>query len=718
MTTEAALSPPQQKSPGCEPGQQTESTPLLYTQSAADARVANVRDGHNRGWSFTPLVGKKPVDIGWSTAPRESLETARAWAASGNIGLRTGAASGVIVLDLDADKNTRALAGLPDGFTGETVTAITGKGGMHLYYAAPPGVVVKNSASKIAANVDVRGDGGQVVYPGSIHPDNGEPYRWAADRAPEDMPLAPWPVELHERLTRKERDTRPSAATTLPPISCSDKYLETALQGELAVIAAAPEGTRNATLNRVAHKLSGYTWPYPEYPKTRLLTAALIAGLPEAEARKTIESGWKSGAAKPRTVAARPAPRALAWDDTVWHTGVDTPEVSPGDDATSTAPTTDLPWYNLGENWDTKAIPPTDFVLGYAVPAGVVTSLVAPPGVGKSWFGATLGVSVATGANLIPGMAPPRSGHVVLATLEEDGIEVHRRLQKIARAFNLTENKCEQLREYLSILPACLLRALSRGPDRAILPGPDLMAIRNHLQVNRTRLFVLDTLSAVMGGVAKENDADDMAPVMACLRSVLPRDCALLLICHTGKNTLDATARGSSAQEGAVRSRLTLRLATPEETKGLPEDTGTILVLGHGKSNLGEEGKPIYLQRLTGPELGGVLIPFDAAGTIAARRAAEDAQLRHSVITVLSSEDVTKTQLMGHSRHKVAREHGSIVRDKIADLCDGRAVTIKELTAMIDELEEAAHLFVEVKTQFVKPTHLATPWCEKHENQD
>ena len=61
----------------------------------------NVSHGYERGWSFTPLNGKRPVLTAWQKRPRETLAEALAWVAKGNVGLRTGRTSGIIVIDVD-----------------------------------------------------------------------------------------------------------------------------------------------------------------------------------------------------------------------------------------------------------------------------------------------------------------------------------------------------------------------------------------------------------------------------------------------------------------------------------------------------------------------------------------------------------------------------------------------------------------------------------------
>ena len=152
----------------------------------ADARVEEVRAGIAREWVFTPLKGKRPIRKQWQKEPPAAPEDALRWAAEGNVGLRTGAVSGVTVIDEDSSKGgSVADLGLP-----ETIAVNTGGGGRHYYFVSPEGSV-GNSAGKLAPHVDVRGDGGQVVFVGSVHPDTGMTYEWAPGLSPNEVGLAP-----------------------------------------------------------------------------------------------------------------------------------------------------------------------------------------------------------------------------------------------------------------------------------------------------------------------------------------------------------------------------------------------------------------------------------------------------------------------------------------------------------------------------------------------
>lgn len=159
-----------------------------------------IRAGHAIGWSFTPLNGKRPRLNGWQEAPRASLDQSLQWAAEGNIGLRTGQASGIGVIDIEAG------AAVDRSEFPKTATVFTGGGGYHLYYSVDRPLKNAVGAKKPAIRhprtgepvlkVDIRGDGGQVVYVGSTHPETGKPYRWFAFHKPGQVEIAPFPYDL------------------------------------------------------------------------------------------------------------------------------------------------------------------------------------------------------------------------------------------------------------------------------------------------------------------------------------------------------------------------------------------------------------------------------------------------------------------------------------------------------------------------------------------
>jgi len=112
-----------------------------------------------------------------------------------NVGIVTGKASGVVVLDVDPRAGgSRSLSELETrwGALPATVETLTGGGGRHLWFAldgdAPP-------SARPAPGLEVKAEGGLVVVPPSLHA-SGRPYLWAPDRAPWERTPASVPAWL------------------------------------------------------------------------------------------------------------------------------------------------------------------------------------------------------------------------------------------------------------------------------------------------------------------------------------------------------------------------------------------------------------------------------------------------------------------------------------------------------------------------------------------
>ena len=113
-----------------------------------------------------------------------------------------------------------------------TLRARTGGGGLHLFYAAPPNVRVANTAGRLPGvsrplpGIDLRGDGGYVVVPPSVHA-SGRLYRWDRRR------IAPLPEWIWPRPTE-----RASAVATFSPTGGASAYGGAALSRELEALRA------------------------------------------------------------------------------------------------------------------------------------------------------------------------------------------------------------------------------------------------------------------------------------------------------------------------------------------------------------------------------------------------------------------------------------------------------------------------------------------------
>jgi hypothetical protein len=154
-----------------------------------------------------------------------------------NIGLATGAASGVFVVDIDGASAEAVLRELEErhGALPATVEAITTRG-RHLYFRWPDGAEVRNSAGRITAGIDVRGEGGYVIAPPSVHP-CGRRYSWSVHSADTFAGAPEW---LLETLATRA----PAAVAAAPAVSWRD-----IVRNEIT------EGRRNDTLARLAGHL-------------------------------------------------------------------------------------------------------------------------------------------------------------------------------------------------------------------------------------------------------------------------------------------------------------------------------------------------------------------------------------------------------------------------------------------------------------------------------
>jgi hypothetical protein len=119
--------------------------------------------------------------------------------------------SAIVVVDIDLQHGGPASVAVAEAVHGPlpaTVEAATGGGGRHLYYAHP-GTTVANRVA-VRPGIDVRGDGGCVVAPPSVHP-SGRRYAWAAGRGPHERALAPLPVHFfaHAGAARPVGHSRP-----------------------------------------------------------------------------------------------------------------------------------------------------------------------------------------------------------------------------------------------------------------------------------------------------------------------------------------------------------------------------------------------------------------------------------------------------------------------------------------------------------------------------
>ncbi len=179
-----------------------------------------------QGFSIIPVGQNKKPLINWKEFQerKASEEEVRKWFKEfpdANIGMVTGKISNMVVVDVE---NGGSIDGLST-----TVISKTGGGGWHYFYKYPENGL--NNATRIREKMDIRGDGGYVVLPPSLH-SSGNRYEWK--NSPEMATLAELPKWVKNIRSENQKN-----------VTDWDKFLKT----------TNPEGTRNTRTTQITGKL-------------------------------------------------------------------------------------------------------------------------------------------------------------------------------------------------------------------------------------------------------------------------------------------------------------------------------------------------------------------------------------------------------------------------------------------------------------------------------
>ena len=213
--------------------------------------------------------GKRPLIQGFTRMPRPSLATIEAWTRrfpGANVGILTGAVSGVTVIDIDsADRAVRDAVERRFGST--TMQVSTPSGGRHSYFR-DAGELCRNLRPELP--VDVKASGGFVVVPPSTRPIGdkhaGKAYAFAVG--------ASWADLAH---------LQPIKPGALAPGSAEPVRLR-----------AVGEGRRNSTLFRALLKHAPACDDFDALlDVAQTINEDCTPPLPGAEVEKTARSAWK-----------------------------------------------------------------------------------------------------------------------------------------------------------------------------------------------------------------------------------------------------------------------------------------------------------------------------------------------------------------------------------------------------------------------------------------
>ena len=174
------------------------------------------------GWGLIPLKGKKPFENNW----QQWCEKKRSFSPNDykngiNAGIPGGPANRVIFLDIDYLEKFKLMLKEKGWNIPTTRLHETGRGLPHFVYEYPkngheygctsvkdPDGEVDPVSGKVKTVFDIKGLGGQVVAPGSIHPETGKPYT-----VKQIAPIAPCPQWILDLVARDNGKGQKGAET-------------------------------------------------------------------------------------------------------------------------------------------------------------------------------------------------------------------------------------------------------------------------------------------------------------------------------------------------------------------------------------------------------------------------------------------------------------------------------------------------------------------------
>lgn len=567
-------------------------------------RVIQIRDGKPvcscASRENCPSPGKHPT-MAWSQfqrrrPPRE--EVADWWSgdrARYGVGILTGSASGnIFVLDVDigpgkdGDDSLRALQ-MTHGDLPETAEVRTGGGGLHLYFRAPKGVAIRNSARQIGPGLDIRGEGGFVVAPPSVHA-SFNPYVWSwCNTLAEGIADAPaWLLDLVRAEPAVGPGSRERMGASPPPPH------QPVGAGSLGVLPPAVEDGREEymrdTVFAVLLELTGTTgaWPTAE--------EVFDAARPQLVARIDLSRSARISAAtfddelatKSRAIVERAHRGALEGARTLEEAVAayrakrrEQPRQGPEnrqEEAAAFALTATE--FVLR---DPATIPRREWIYGRHLVRRFLSVTVAPGGVGKSTLIIGDALALATGKALLGAQVWEGPKRVWIWNLEDPRDEIERRIWAAVQHHHLlgvTGDPSFAKRLFIDSgrdQGLCIARQLRGSGVEVIEPVIEALVA----ELRRREIDVLQVDPFVSSHAADENDNRAIDAVAKAWGRVAEQaNCAIELVHHArklgGASVTQEAARGASALVAAARSTRVLNAMTRDEAAnaGLRSERG------------------------------------------------------------------------------------------------------------------------------------------------
>lgn len=427
---------------------------------------------------ITPDGRKVPLINDWQTLATTDPEQIELWKEifRGRIhywGIPTGSCTGLLVLDADAKDGgleTAATLPIPD-----TMSQITRSGGRHWIFRYPNDGKHYGNRVKFKPGLDIRANGGYIVYYGT-----------------DQKPILDAPQWL---LTDA---VRPTYEASGPSIRVAPEIAQAIVTSSLEAVREAPEGESNNVLNLEAFKLGQLVASESitrEYAEAALFRAAKERGKPDYEAKATIKSGLDGGSARPMTSpfgSEQPAPMisippppdvAARW----------TPQRFTRYDLMNTSK---LRKPQLFQDWSTEDIHIT----------------TADGGTGKTTLKMYEAVCLALGERFL-GFDCKQRGNTLFITGEDTDKKLGAMLGMIVRQMGLFEEGIGNHEKIQTIIDSVIVKKeadlclVVKDRQNFLHPNPEAMRkVMEAVEDHKPKMIVFDPISSFWGSEAALND--------------------------------------------------------------------------------------------------------------------------------------------------------------------------------------------------------------------
>lgn len=462
---------------------------------------------------------KRPMFANWpEVATTDQSMISRWWHQNpeANVGIATGKRSGIFVLDVDpknGGQDSYEDLILKHGRFPDTWQQVTGSKGFHLFFRYPAFPV--HNAAGLLPGIDIRGDGGQVVAPPSIHPVTGLPYEWDGIEEIEQTHIAEAPHWLLDLLQHKSTSHSPHLPVAEKIHKGVQHYTLLALAGMMRRLGL----NENEILPTVMEvNRNRCEQPGPAANVEQIVSSVMRYRPADADLFRTASKLWRMTKAKEFEEKEKEQKLGLQVVDglTVYRsTGLDQKYIIPG------------------------------------ILHNGLTIFAGRPKVGKSWLTLQLALAVARGDKFLGSLPVQMPGRVIYIALEESQARTATRMQRL-------EDTETPFLENISMVYS--MSPLSQG-------GRD--QLDKILEDRRPALVIIDTFLALVGGSDKKRDVmrSEYTEIDTIRHVATKHETAMVLVHHmrkavVGESGLDAVA-GSTGVTAAADAVWTIKKEDP-----------------------------------------------------------------------------------------------------------------------------------------------------------